>query len=457
MKDYHINLQEVREPVKDHALPVTLTEKTIKERKQKVLEKMRERGLDQLLIYGDVEHGSNFEYLVGFYTRFEEALLLINISGDMTLLLGNENLNKTSKARIQATGILVSLFSLPNQPNRTDKTFCEILLEAGISEKKKIGIVGWKLFTSSLEKKQNFYDVPYYIVDSVMKIAGKEHVCNATDIFIGECGVRITNNANEIAHYEYGAALASDCILDAMNAIEEGISELQLGDVLHREGQHTSIVTIASSGPRFIDGNMYPTAKRVEKGEPVSLTVGYRGGSSSRAGYAIQDGSDDRGYAVNVAIPYFKAYTHWLEKLQIGMTGGDLFQSIDEIFPRQIYGWSLCPGHLTAEEEWMCSPVYEGSCEKLQSGMIFQIDIIPSVAGYAGCSAESTVVLANNALKNDIKAQYPDLWERMQTRITYLKEELGIELSKDILPMCSTVAYLRPYLLDKAKAFVKVG
>lgn len=37
-------------------------------------------------------------------------------------------------------------------------------------------------------------------------------------------------------------------------------------------------------------------------------------------------------------------------------------------------------------------------------------------------------------------------------RIAYMKNELHIELNEDILPMCSTVAYLRPFLLNKEKA-----
>lgn len=45
------------------------------------------------------------------------------------------------------------------------------------------------------------------------------------------------------------------------------------------------------------------------------------------------------------------------------------------------------------------------------------------------------------------------MWQRMQARRTYLKETLGIRLSQDVLPMCSTVAYLRPFLLNKDSAF----
>ena len=124
-----------------------------------------------------------------------------------------------------------------------------------------------------------------------------------------------------------------------------------------------------------------------------------------------------------------------------------------EVLPRATYGWSLCPGHLTAEEEWLCSPVYEGSGEVLTSGTLFQIDIIPSVPGYGGVSAESTVALADEGLKRDIRSRYPGMWERMERRRAYITEVLGIALSPDVLPMCSTVAYLRPYLLNHRQAF----
>lgn len=126
-----------------------------------------------------------------------------------------------------------------------------------------------------------------------------------------------------------------------------------------------------------------------------------------------------------------------------------MFNEIETVLPRSEYHWSLCPGHLTAEEEWMSSPIYEGSEEKLKSGMIFQIDIIPSKSGMAGTGCESTVLLADENLKKDIQNEYPDMWDRMMKRLDYMKNVLNIPVSDDILPMCSTVAYLRPFLLNK--------
>lgn len=444
-----VRLKKVPAPARDHGEPVLLSDATMQQRREKVLAKMREMRLDQLIVYSDVEHGSNFMYLTGFFTRFEEGLLVLNSDGTAALMLGNENLNKCGKARIAAEPVHVSLFSLPNQPNRTDCTFRELLQQAGVAPGKRVGIAGWKLFTSKIEDVQRMFDVPAYIVEAVREIAGD--VINATALFIGEDGVRTINNANEIAHYEYGAALASDAMMDAMDLLREGVSELELGDKLVREGQHTSVVTIAASGPRFVKANMFPTANRVKAGDPISLTVGYAGGLSSRAGYAVSDADalpeGVKDYLDAVAKPYFSTYAAWLENLRVGMTGGELYRLVDEVLPRSQYGWGLCPGHLVAEEEWLCSPIYESSAEKLRSGMIFQIDIIPSVPGYSGVSAESTVLLADEKLRSEIAVQYPEMYARMQQRAAYMRDVLGICLPEAVLPMCSSVGYLRPYLL----------
>ena len=137
---------------------------------------------------------------------------------------------------------------------------------------------------------------------------------------------------------------------------------------------------------------MFPTQNTVKVGDTISLTVGYSGGSSSRAAYAVHDASElpqgAQDYVEKVAAPYFAAYTRWLEEIHVGMTGGEMFDKVEEILPRATYGWSLCPGHLVAEEEWLCSPIYEHSAEVLRSGMMLQIDIIPSVPGYGGSCAE---------------------------------------------------------------------
>ncbi len=458
-----IELTSVPAPERDcPGAPVALTDATMRERVEKVLVGMRARGLDQLIVYCDVEHSGNFNYLTGFFTRFEESLLVVNVDGAMYMVLGNENLNKASKARVAIEPghvVHAPLFSLPNQPDTAGCSLRDLLCEAGVRPGSRVGVAGWKLFTSPHEENGARLDVPAFIADDVRTIVGAQGaVVHAGDVFLGPDGARVTNNANELAHYEFGASLASDCVLDAMDALAPGVAEMELGDKLTRYGQHTSVVTIAAAGPRFVKANMFPTATSVRTGDPVALTVGYSGGLSSRAAYAVEDASQlpqgCEDYLGRVAMPYFNAYAHWLETICVGLSGGELFDEIERVLPRTEYGWSLCPGHLTAEEEWLCSPIYENSDEVLRSGMLLQIDIIPSVAGYGGVSAESTVALADAALRADLAEQYPELWARVCNRRAYLRDVLGIGLHEDVLPMCSTVAYLRPYLLAKDKALV---
>ena len=455
-----IILDKINPPKNEEGLsPIELTDETIKKRKEAVLRKMSQDGFDSIIIYADLEHGSNFEYLVGFLPRFEEALLVLHSNGKAFLALGNENLNKAEKARIKAEVIHIPHFSLPNQPMDTDKNIAELLKMTRVDKAKKIGLVGWKLFTSKIENNQFMYDIPHYIVSALQGIVSAKFT-NATYMFIGENGVRTVNNANEFAHYEFGAALAGNCILNAIREIKEGVSEMEVASKLEMYGQRNSVVTIMSSGPRFVNANMYPGSNKIEKGDPISLTVGYKGGLQSRCGFAVNDerelpkGQED--YLEAVVKPYFNAVKTWLENIHVGMKGGELYDLIEKVLPKEKYGWSLCPGHLCADEEWLSSPIYANSNEVIRSGMLFQIDIIPSVKGYNGISCESGIFIANEQLRRDIQRDYPEIWKRILKRRSYMIEELGIQISEEILPTSVAISYCQPFLLDKNRALKNV-
>lgn len=431
-------------------VPVTLSDETIEERHKKVLTQMKENGYSSLVVYADKEHGSNFEYLVGFIPRFEEGLLLLNVDGTSTLVLGNENYNKVNYSRIKATGIKCSLFSLPNQPMESVDELSDIFSELKINTTENVGLVGWKL----IPKMTNQYDMPEYIVNAIKERVNEEKVFNATSLFIGpENGVRTTNNANEIAHYEYGASLASDAVLEAMDHLEIGKTELEIGEKLTKQGQYNNVVTIAAFGDRFVGGNIYPIDNELEKGDKIALTTSYRGGLSSRTGYAVNNIEEleqvDEGYYEKVVKPYFKAYHYWLTNIKIGINGGEFYKKFEEFYPKKKHGWELNPGHLTANEEWMSTPFYKGSKSTVKSGMIFQVDFIPIQPPHQGISAESTIVLADRKLREEIKIEYPGLWKRINERKNYMLEELNIKLPEDVLPMTSTVGYYRPFMLNK--------
>lgn len=454
-----IVLKEVEEPfLNEDIKPVLLSEKTMQERFQKTLNIMEEEYLDAMVIYCDLEHGSNFEYLTGFLTRFEEALMVVHKEGRAYLLLGNENLNKASKSRIPVKAIHVPFFSLPNQPMDDECELEDYLKKAGLTKNMKTGVVGWKYFTSKILNNRKLFDIPYYLVTALQNVVGEENLENRCDLFIGsKKGIRTTNNANEIAHYEFGSTLAGVRILNTMNLFDEGVSEMELGSALEVYGQPHNVVTIAATGKRFEYANLYPTDKKVKKGDAVSLTVGYKGGLSSRAGYAVNNQDElpnnVQDYIDVLARPYYTAVVTWLENIHVDMKGKELYDIIEEVLPKSEYHWHLNPGHLIADEEWMSSPIYPESEEILKSGMMLQIDIIPGQDGYAGASCESGIVLADSDLREKIKAEYPKMYERFMKRRQYMKEILGIAVHEDVLLMNDTVAYYRPYFLNKKVVF----
>ena len=433
--------------------PVLITKETVIERKHKILSLMKENNFSSLIIYADKEHGGNFEYLTGFIPRFEEALQILNVDGSSTLILGNENYNKTKYSLIDSQGILCPLFSLPNQPMGNFRPVEFYLKQAKIDRSQKVGLVDWKLLSNDFNDFHSKSAMPSFIVEGLEKLVSKSQLINATQLYMDpKKGARVTNNANEIARYEYGASLASDSILNAMNALKEGVSEQEIGNLLQADGQLPNVVTISAFGDRFTNANIYPLNTKLEYGDKVAITNSHKGGLSSRSGYAVRNEEDlkaiDTNYLEDVVKPYFAAYNFWFDQIKIGKNGGEFYEEFNSFYPKEQFGWELNPGHLTADEEWLSSPFFSGSDKTVQSGMIFQVDFIPNQEGHHGVSAESTVAIADTKLRQEIEEQYPALWERIQKRRLYMREELNIELKEELLPLCSTLAYYRPFFLN---------
>jgi len=458
MSTFDVTIKDVKSPALDHSKqPVLISQGTAEARKQKVLTRMKEEGFSSLIIYADKEHGSNFEYLTGFIPRFEEALQVLNVDGTSTLVLGNENYNKAKYSLVDSEGILCPLFSLPNQPMGNFKPVEFYLKQAGIDATDKVGLVDWKLLSNDYQDFHQKSAMPSFITDGLETFIAKDKLVNATQLYMDPGkGARVTNNANEIAHYEFGASLASDSVLNALNALTVGVTEMEIGNHLQASGQYPNVVTIAAFGDRFENANLYPLNTKLEVNDKVALTNSHKGGLSSWSGYAVSNEEEleavDEGYLEDVVIPYFEAYNFWLDNIEIGKNGGEFYDEFNTFYSQKDFGWELNPGHLTADEEWLSSPFFSGSNKIVQSGMSFQVDYIPKQEGHHGVSAESTVAIADETLRDAIQEQYPELWERIENRRRYLKEELNIDLKESLLPLASTLGYYPPFFLMPNKA-----
>lgn len=461
MSDYltRVQYKEIPKPTVEAApYPIDLSDSTMQQHKEKILDRMKEKNIDVMVIYADREHGTNFGFLTGFEPRFEEAVIVLHSDGKAKILLGNESLRMQQYSRLEVEAIHVPHFSLPNQPMETEKTLESLFKDAGISSGLNIGIVGWKLFTSALEDNKYLFDIPYFILEAIKKAAGSEEsIINATPLFIDpKEGARIQMNAEEIAHYEFGASLASSRILHVLDEVEEGKTEMELASHLSGFGQPNNVQTICATGDRFTNAVVAPRYKQVEIGDKFSTTLGFRGGLTNRSAYVVSskdqlpEGVED--YLEAMAKPYFAALSAWYEHLSIGKKGKDIYNLINQVIPKKEYGWKLNPGHLTAGEEWLSSPIFPDSDIEIKSGMLFQCDIIINKNGYGGVNAEDGVAIADEQLRKELENKFPEVWKRIEQRRSYMINTLGINLPPEVLPLSVINGYYRPYLLNKTHA-----
>ena len=80
----------------------------------------------------------------------------------------------------------------------------------------------------------------------------------------------------------------------------------------------------------------------------------------------------------------------------------------------KFFGIFLNPGHQISLDEWVNSPVWPGSKVELRSGMALQVDIIPATGtDYFTTNIEDGIALADEALRAQLAARYPDMWRRI--------------------------------------------
>lgn len=422
-------------------------------RLERVLGMMREKKLDYLFIYGDREHYANFEYLSGFDLRFEEGLVMLDSKGEIVYILGNECMPLAKQSLLPAKTELYQPFSLPNQPIDQLRALCEIIASHGVAAGNKVGIVGWKLMAPRYAER-NVFDIPQFILAEIEKVVGCGNTVNVTDTFIEpENGIRILNTADEIAYFEYGAAWASIGVKDLLDNLRVGMSELEISRTMRIGAMTENSHPLTVVGKNNKASMPYPGNTRAALGEWFNCSLGLRGGLTCRTGY-IAYGEEDlpedqRDYLEALAKPYFAAVVNWYENVRIGVKACDVYNIIEKVLPKEEYHWKLNPGHYVATEEWVSSPFDVESKAVLKSGMCLQMDLIPGLEGYAGVNCEDGIALADDALREELKRRYPEVWERIEIRRRHMIENLHINLPDEVLPLSNLASTYRPYMLNR--------
>jgi hypothetical protein len=423
-------------------------------------ERMSESKLDVLVIYGDREHFANLAFLTGYDPRFEESLCVLPRDGKPVLLVGNEGLAYAALSPVELDIELYQSFSLPGQPRDRLVPLKRLLRKAGVHSGMRVGVAGWKYFErGELRAPKRASELPAWVLDAVRSATGAGgRVRNAGSLFINPAGgLRSRSSVHQLARFEYAATLASQMVRDAIFALRVGQTEFDAVRSMRWCGWPLSCHLMLSAGERARVGLASPSSRPLQLADPFTTAVGLWGALTARAGFLVHDAgelpAEIADYVERLAAPYFQAAVAWYEKLRIGVTGGELFAAVHAVVGAPFFGVGLNPGHLIHLDEWMHSPVTAKSPLALVSGMALQCDIIPATGGpYFTSNIEDGVALADEGLRAEFAACYPEAWGRIGARREFMQSVLGIRLQPDVLPFSNLSGYLPPYLLSPTRA-----
>ena len=259
-------------------------------------------------------------------------------------------------------------------------------------------------------------DVPSYIVDVLRNIVGFENVTDATGLLVHpKHGLRSNCSPSEIAIFEYSNIKASEAMKRIHFALRCGMTDRELVEEARYDGTPFACYLTLKTGPGRIS-LASPNGSRIQKGHTWSANVSFWGSNICRAGWIAEEAQDlppaAQEYVGAFAGPYFEAMAEWFNHLGIGQPGGALHRVIQERLPFDRFGIFLNPGHLIHLDEWLSSPIYEGSDIRIRSGMVIQTDVIPSSPVFFSTRMEDGVAIVDGALRGELRRRFPECFER---------------------------------------------
>ena len=412
-------------------------------------ETLARAGTPWVAVYGDREHSANLLFLTGFDPRFEEALLLLGPREQRILLVGNEGVIHAAAAALPLEVRLFQGFSLMGQPRDEAPRLDRVLRDIGLEPGDEVGIAGWKYLgeVELFSHPRRPAWAPALLTDALDHITGTAPVDVTAVLMNAVDGLRADNTADQIAAVAWAALRASQAVFRVVQATRPGITERDIAANMRYAGEPLSMHPIVASGApgEAINGLRSPSGREVNAGDGVTCGIGYWGSLCCRAG--LLESTVPDAFFTDYVRPYFLAQAAWYASVGIRVTGGEVFAAVETALSDAgaAFRPMLNPGHLISYDEWVHSPIEPGNDTPLASGMALQCDIIPTpLPPGTALNCEDTVVLADDSLRAEIAAHHPELWARIERNRDLMRNELGLTLRPETLPLSLANAYLPP-------------
>ena len=421
---------------------------------------MAQRKIDRLVIYGDREHFANILWASGFDPRFEEALLIVPPAGPALLAAGNECLSYTAISPLVGSGdiipVLCPSLSLISQPRQGGLSLRQVLAEVLGPDHgdapRRVGTVGWKYYgPTEVADPATAIELPAVMVDE-LRCLPNTTLINATDLFMHPShGLRATATVTDIVRLEFSNQMAAKALQRLAFALRAGMSDFAAAQAAQVGGLPLNCHMTLATGAREHLGLSGPTGQTLQLGRQISFNVAHFGSNICRAGWLARSEADlpatARGYLDAFAGPYVAALSTWFSMMQPAVRGGDVWARVQADLPFETFGIALNPGHLIGDDEWISSPIYQGSDEPLRSGMAMQSDVIPFHPSWGSTRMEDGYVIADADLMAALAAEQPQVLARARARQDFMRAVIGLAVPDCLLPLADTCGLVAPFLL----------
>ena len=205
-----------------------------------------------------------------------------------------------------------------------------------------------------------------------------------------------------------------------------------------------------TAGPRATLGLLSPGDRVIQRGDRFTVAFGIWECSIAARGFVVAAAPElppeAEAYVERLVAPHLRGDCRVVRGAPYGQTAGALTQIIERRLGDPFFGLFINPGHQIGLDEWVNSPFAADSKVELQSGMAFQVDVIPATGtDLFTTNIEDGIALADATLRADLAARWPAAWARMQARRAFMEDALGINLHPDVLPFSNIPAYCRRF------------
>jgi hypothetical protein len=348
--------------------------------------------------------------------------------------------------------LLFQGFSLMGQPRDTTPSLERVLEVAGLEPGEQVGIAGWKYLTAAeTDDPLRPAWAPAVVVEAISNVTGTEPVDVTAVLMDPGDGLRARNNADQIAAFAWAALRSSQAVFNVIDGLRPGMTERAAAAQMGYAGEPLSMHPIvASTAPgNAINGLRSPSGRQIAIGDGVTCGVGYWGSLCCRAG--LVEDAVGINFFTDYVRPYFLAQAAWYATVGIGVSGGEVAAAVERALAETgaAFRSMLNPGHLISYDEWVHSPIVQGSEIPLASGVALQCDIIPTpLPPGTALNCEDSIALADADLRAEIASKNPNLWARIGRNRELMEQALGLTPRPETLPLSLANAYLPPAWLS---------